>query len=131
MGKHVATEVIKLMMRKDLKVIDSKVLILGFTFKEDCPDVRNTRVIDIYNELGSFDMDVCVYDPWADTAEVKHEYGIEIINGGAKPILEDYSAIILAVGHQEFKTWDIQKSANQVVFDVKGVLCKDLVDARL
>jgi UDP-N-acetyl-D-glucosamine/UDP-N-acetyl-D-galactosamine dehydrogenase len=131
MGKHVATEVIKLMMRKDLKVIDSKVLILGFTFKEDCPDVRNTRVIDIYNELRSFDMDVCVYDPWADTAEVKHEYGIEIINGGAKPILEDYSAIILAVGHQEFKTWDIQKSANQVVFDVKGVLCKDLVDARL
>jgi len=76
MGKHVATETIKHMMRKDLKVIDSKVLILGFTFKEDCPDVRNTRVIDIYNELRSFDMDVCVYDPWADVAEVKHEYGI-------------------------------------------------------
>jgi UDP-N-acetyl-D-glucosamine/UDP-N-acetyl-D-galactosamine dehydrogenase len=82
MGKHVATEVIKLMMRKDLKVIDSKVLILGFTFKEDCPDVRNTRVIDIYNELKSFDMDVDVYDPWADAAEVEHEYGIHIVNGG-------------------------------------------------
>jgi len=131
MGKHVATETIKHMMRKDLKVIDSKVLILGFTFKEDCPDVRNTRVIDIYNELRSFDMDVCVYDPWADVAEVKHEYGIEIINGGAKPILEDYSAIILAVGHQEFRTWKIQKSDSQVVFDVKGVLSKELVDARL
>jgi UDP-N-acetyl-D-galactosamine dehydrogenase len=131
MGKHVATEVIKLMMRKDLKVIDSKVLILGFTFKEDCPDVRNTRVIDIYNELRSFDMDVCVYDPWADVAEVRHEYGIEIINGGTKPVLEDYSAIILAVGHKEFKTWEIQKSDNQVVFDVKGVLSKELVDARL
>jgi UDP-N-acetyl-D-glucosamine/UDP-N-acetyl-D-galactosamine dehydrogenase len=85
MGKHVATEVIKLMMRKDLKVIDSKVLILGFTFKEDCPDVRNTRVIDIYNELRSFDMEVCVYDPWADPAEVRHEYGIDIINGGISP----------------------------------------------
>jgi UDP-N-acetyl-D-galactosamine dehydrogenase len=131
MGKHVATETIKHMMRKDLKVIDSKVLILGFTFKEDCPDVRNTRVIDIYRELQSFDMDVCVYDPWADVAEVMHEYGIEIINGGTKPVLEDYSAIILAVGHKEFKSWDIKKSDQQVVFDVKSVLSKDLVDSRL
>jgi UDP-N-acetyl-D-glucosamine/UDP-N-acetyl-D-galactosamine dehydrogenase len=131
MGKHVATEVIKLMMRKDLKVIDSKVLILGFTFKEDCPDVRNTRVIDIYNELRSFDMEVCVYDPWADPAEVRHEYGIDIINGGNKPDLEDYSAIILAVAHKEFKNWPIKKSDNQVVFDVKSVLDKNLVDARL
>ena len=131
MGKHVATEVIKLMMRKDLKVIDSKVLILGFTFKEDCPDVRNTRVIDIYNELKSFDMDVCVYDPWADAAEVKHEYGIDVISGDSKPNLSEYSAIILAVGHQEFKTWDIRKSDSQVVFDVKSVLRKELVDSRL
>lgn len=131
MGKYVATEVIKLMMRKDLKVIDSKVLILGFTFKEDCPDVRNTRVIDIYNELKSFDIDVCVYDPWADAAEVRHEYAIELINGGTKPVLEDYSAIILAVAHKEFKSWPIQKSANQVVFDVKSVLPKEKVDARL
>lgn len=131
MGKHVATEVIKHMMRKDLKVIDSKVLILGFTFKEDCPDVRNTRVIDIYQELKSFDMDVCVYDPWADPAEVKHEYGIDVINGGAKPVLEDYAAIILAVAHHEFKSWPIQKSENQVVFDVKSVLEKEKVDARL
>tara|TARA_R110002072_G_scaffold224998_1_gene382110 strand:+ start:29454 stop:30764 length:1311 start_codon:yes stop_codon:yes gene_type:complete len=131
MGKHVATETIKHMMRKDLKVIDSKVLILGFTFKEDCPDVRNTRVIDIYNELKSFDVDVCVYDPWADAAEVMHEYGIEIMNGGTKPVLAEYSAIILAVGHKEFKTWDIKKSDSQVVFDVKSVLSKDLVDARL
>ena len=131
MGKYVATEVIKHMMRKDLKVIDSKVLILGFTFKEDCPDVRNTRVIDIYNELKSFDMDVDVYDPWADAAEVKHEYGIDVINGGSKPVLEDYAAIILAVAHKEFKSWPIQKSDNQVVFDVKSVLDKEKVDARL
>ncbi|MFN3999027.1 nucleotide sugar dehydrogenase [Algoriphagus sp.] len=131
MGKHVATETIKHMMRKDIKVIDAKVLILGFTFKEDCPDVRNTRVIDIYNELKSFDMDVCVYDPWADAAEVKHEYGIDIINGGAKPNLEDYSAIILAVAHKEFKTWQLQKSDTQVIFDVKSVFEKEKVDARL
>ncbi|MDI1323212.1 MAG: nucleotide sugar dehydrogenase [Algoriphagus sp.] len=131
MGKHVATETIKHMMRKDLKVIDAKVLILGFTFKEDCPDVRNTRVIDIYNELMSFDMEVDVYDSWADSAEVMHEYGVEVINGGTKPNLEDYSAIILAVAHQEFKSWSIKKSANQVVFDVKSVLEKERVDARL
>ncbi|RPA68077.1 nucleotide sugar dehydrogenase [Cyclobacteriaceae bacterium YHN15] len=131
MGKHVATEVIKLMMRKDLKVIDSKVLILGFTFKEDCPDVRNTRVIDIYNELRSFDMEVCVYDPWADPAEVRHEYGIDIINGGNKPVLSDYSAIILAVAHKEFKNWSIQKSQDQVVYDVKSMISKELVDGRL
>jgi len=131
MGKHVATEVIKLMMRKDLKVIDSKVLILGFTFKEDCPDVRNTRVIDIYQELKSFDMDVDIYDPWADPAEVKHEYGLEIINGKTKENLDQYSAIILAVAHKEFKSWPLEKSDNQVVFDVKSVLNKEKVDARL
>jgi UDP-N-acetyl-D-glucosamine/UDP-N-acetyl-D-galactosamine dehydrogenase len=131
MGKYVATEVIKHMMRKDLKVIDSKVLILGFTFKEDCPDVRNTRVIDIYSELKSFDIDVNIYDPWADSREVLHEYGIEIIKSGDKPNLEDYSAIILAVAHKEFKSWPIQKSGNQVVYDVKSVLEKNKVDARL
>ncbi|OOG74607.1 nucleotide sugar dehydrogenase [Algoriphagus sp. A40] len=131
MGKHVATEVIKLMMRKDLKVIDSKVLILGFTFKEDCPDVRNTRVIDIYNELKSYDMDVDVYDPWANPAEVSHEYGIDIKSGDQAPSLESYSAVILAVAHKQFKTLQIQKSPKQVVFDVKGILDKTKVDSRL
>lgn len=131
MGKHVATEVIKLMMRKDLKVIDSKVLILGFTFKEDCPDVRNTRVIDIYQELRSFDMEVDVYDPWASKEEVSHEYGIEIIDGQTPPDLTAYSAIILAVAHREFKALSVRKSDQQVVFDVKAVLDKELVDARL
>ncbi len=118
-------------MPKDFEVIDSKVLILRFTFRENFPDVRNTRVIDIYQELQSFDMDVCVYDPWAHPNEVLHEYGIQIINGGNKPNLEDYSAIILAVAHDEFRVWPIQKSENQVVFDVKGVLGKKFVDARL
>jgi len=131
MGKYVATEVIKLMMRKDLKVIDSKVLILGFTFKEDCPDVRNTRVIDIYKELKSFDMEVDVYDPWASSAEVRHEYGIEIISGEKAPSLEAYSAVILAVSHRQFKSLPIEKSPNQVVFDVKGLLDKSKIDSRL
>lgn len=131
MGKHVATEVIKLMMRKDLKVIDSKVLILGFTFKEDCPDVRNTRVIDIYRELRSFDMDVDVYDPWANPEEVQHEYGITILSGSEAPDLKDYSAVILAVSHKEFQKLAIAKSGSQVVYDVKGLLDKNLVDARL
>jgi len=129
MGKHVATEVIKLMMRKDLKVIDSKVLILGFTFKENCPDVRNTRVIDIYNELKSFDMAVDVYDPWAIASEVSHEYGIHI--KVEEPCLTDYSAIILAVSHQKFLSLKLEKSSAQVIYDVKGILNKDLVDARL
>ncbi len=131
MGKHVATEVIKLMMRKDLKVIDSKVLILGFTFKEDCPDVRNTRVIDIYNELKSFDMEVDIYDPWASPQEVAHEYGISITSGDQVPNLAAYSAVILAVSHKQFRQLNIQKSKNQVVYDVKGFLEKEKVDARL
>lgn len=131
MGKHVATETIKHMMRKDLKVMDSKVLILGFTFKEDCPDVRNTRVIDIYDELKSFDIDVEVSDPWANPQEVLHEYGISILNGNAQENLNQYSAIILAVAHQEYKNWGLSKSEKQVLFDVKGVLPKEKVDARL
>lgn len=129
MGKHVAQETIKWMMRKDLRVIDGKVLILGFTFKEDCPDVRNTRVIDIYEELKSFDMQVDVYDPWASPAEVQHEYNVDITN--AIPLLDNYAAIILAVAHKEFKNLQLSKSDKQVVFDVKGFLPKERVDARL
>jgi UDP-N-acetyl-D-galactosamine dehydrogenase len=129
MGKHVATEVVKLMMRKDLKVIDSKVLILGFTFKEDCPDVRNTRVIDIYHELRNFDINVDVYDPWANPEEVMHEYGISVVNELPKT---QYSGAILAVAHKEFANLNIRGLVGDgVVFDVKGVLNKEMVDARL
>ncbi len=132
MGKHVATETIKLMMRKDLRVIDSKVLILGFTFKENCPDTRNTRVIDIYKELRSFDVQVDVYDPWANPEEVKHEYGIEILNGADQlPELSQYAAIILAVAHDAFKNLKLCKSNTQVIYDVKAILPKACVDARL
>jgi UDP-N-acetyl-D-galactosamine dehydrogenase len=131
MGRHVATEMIKHMMRKDLKVIDSKVLILGITFKENCPDIRNTRVIDIYHELKSFDMDVDVYDPWASPEEVMHEYGISILNGDNPLDLSSYSGVVLAVSHDKFKAMNICKSDTCVVYDVKGFLPKDLVDARL
>jgi UDP-N-acetyl-D-galactosamine dehydrogenase len=131
MGKHVATEVVKLMMRKDLKVIDSKVLILGFTFKEDCPDVRNTRVVDIYNELKSFDVHVDVHDPWVSYEDVKNEYGIEVL----KQISLDnqYSAVILAVAHEKFRGLSIRNLVGDsgVIYDVKGVLPKEKVDARL
>ena len=131
MGKHAATEVVKHMMRKDLKVIKSKVLILGFTFKEDCPDIRNTRVIDIYHELRSFDMNVEVYDPWASAEEVQHEYGISIRVGKDMPALNDYQAIVMAVAHKEFSGLELAATAEQVVYDVKAVLPKGQVDGRL
>jgi UDP-N-acetyl-D-galactosamine dehydrogenase len=130
MGRHVATETIKLMMRKDLKVIDARVLLLGFTFKENCPDVRNTRVIDIYHELKSYDMSVDVFDPWADPGEVKHEYGIDIL-GHEDLDLDSYQAVIVAVNHDQFRTMDVRSKADQVVFDVKAMFPKEITDARL
>jgi len=129
MGKHVATEVVKLMMRKGLKVIDSKVLLLGFTFKEDCPDVRNTRVIDIYKELVNFDIKVNLYDPWVDPKEVMHEYGIDVVND--LPV-GTFAAVILAVAHKEFLSLDVRSFApNGIIYDVKGVLPKEIIDSRL
>lgn len=129
MGKHVATEVVKLIMKKDLKVIDSRVLLLGFTFKEDCPDVRNTRVIDIYNELRNFDINVEVYDPWANPEEVKKEYGIEISN---QPPIGQFDALILAVAHKKFLELDVRSFVNNgVIYDVKGILPKEIIDSRL
>ena len=129
MGVHVAKEVIKLMIRKGLKVSSSKALILGFTFKEDCPDTRNTQVIDIFNELISYDMKVDVHDPWVDPKEVSAEYNIDILT--KKPNLSNYSAIILCVAHKKFLEIDISTNNNCVVFDVKGMLSKENVDARL
>jgi UDP-N-acetyl-D-galactosamine dehydrogenase len=129
MGKHVATEVIKLMMRSDIKVVESRVLLLGFTFKEDCPDVRNTRVIDIYNELNNFDIQVEVYDPWVNPEEVKNEFGIDVKINKPK---DHFAAVILAVAHKEFLEMDIKSfTPNGVIFDVKGILPKEIVNARL
>lgn len=131
MGKHIAIDVIKLMMRKDLKVKGSKILILGFTFKEDCPDVRNTKVIDIYNELKSFEINIDVYDPCANPKVVMEEYKIKMVSESVLDNLNNYSAIILSVAHNSFKEIKLNKSTSQVIFDVKGFLSRDMVDARL
>jgi UDP-N-acetyl-D-galactosamine dehydrogenase len=131
MGKYIAKEVVKLMLKKDLKVLGSKVLLLGFTFKEDCPDVRNTKVIDIYNELISYEIEIDVYDPWANSKEVFEEYSIQMKSNKVLKDLNSYSAIILAVAHKEFVELDLAKSGTQVIFDVKGILPTHLIDKRL
>jgi len=131
MGKYVATETIKCMLRKNIQILGAKVLILGFAFKENCPDVRNTRVIDIYNEFKAFDMNVEVYDPWADSQEVACQYGIELIDKDIQNSINDYSALILAVAHSSFSRLKLQNSNKQVIYDAKGFLSKNLVDARL
>lgn len=131
MGSFVADKVVKLMIQKDHKIKGAKALIMGITFKENCPDVRNTRVVDIYHELVSFGLDVDVYDPWADSDEVKHEYGLEIINKLDDNVV--YDALIVAVAHKEFLTFDYNKVKrnNGVIFDTKACLDRSLVDARL
>jgi UDP-N-acetyl-D-galactosamine dehydrogenase len=131
MGKHVATEVIKLMLKKNIQIKGAKILLLGFTFKEDCPDVRNTRVIDIYNELVSYEVEVDVYDPWANPKEVLNEYSIELKIDLDSSGFSCYSAIILAVAHKEFLNLNFKNINSQVIFDVKGVLPKNCVDKRL
>ena len=131
MGKYIAQESIKKMIKKGVTIINSKILILGFTFKENCPDVRNTKVIDIYKELKSFEVEVDIYDPVANIDEVKHEYNINIVNLISQEHLKSYSALILAVAHDEFRNLNICTSTNQVIIDVKSVLLKDNVDFRL
>jgi UDP-N-acetyl-D-galactosamine dehydrogenase len=128
MGKYVADQVLKLMMKKNLVRSNSKILILGFTFKENCPDVRNTRIIDIYQEFMNFDLNVDICDPWASIEEVKAEYGINITN---KIPEQSYDAYVFAVAHDQFKEIEISTSKNRVVYDIKGVLPRNNVDARL
>ncbi len=129
MGIYVAKEVVKLLIKKSHKVNGARTLVLGITFKENCPDIRNSRVIDVINELKEFGCAVEVYDPWADSAEVKHEYNLTLIE---KPSGK-YDAIVLAVAHKEFATIDIDtlKHENSVVYDIKGILEKSKVDKRL
>lgn len=133
MGGYVAGRTVKLMTKRRIHVVDSNILIMGLTFKENCPDLRNTRVTDIIRELGTYNANVDVYDPWVNPAEAKHEYGITPV---ASPVEGKYDAIILAVAHQQFRDLGetgIRKyaKANAVLFDVKQVLPKDKVDARL
>ena len=132
MGSIVSNRVIKLMINKGHKIAGSKVLILGFTFKENCPDIRNTRVIDIKREMEEFGCNVEIYEPFADTQEVEEIYGFSIINK-ENQLSKGYDAIIGAVAHNKFKEFNIKKFKNgsAVVFDVKGFLDRDLVDCRL
>ncbi|MBP1680136.1 MAG: nucleotide sugar dehydrogenase [Proteobacteria bacterium] len=129
MGIYVANQVIKLMIKKGHKIEGSKVLILGITFKENCPDIRNSRVIDVIKELQEFGVQICIYDPWADAKEVKHEYNLELLS--ELPALNTYDALVLAVSHKEFQELNIVKNEHQVIYDIKSFLPKTLVDARL
>jgi UDP-N-acetyl-D-galactosamine dehydrogenase len=131
MGAYVANETIKHMIKKDIKVKDANILILGFTFKENCPDVRNTKVIDIIKEFDTYYVNLSVVDPWAAPMEVKHEYNI--ITQKELPLNTKFDAIVLAVGHNEFKEIDILSCLNptHVIFDVKGLLDRSLVDGNL
>lgn len=130
MGEYVATETIKLMLKKGIQVLGSRLLLLGFTFKENCPDVRNTKVIDIYHALKEYNIDIVVYDPWASPAIAKREYGIDIVNDLPT---EKFDAAIAAVAHKKFEDIDVLSllKDKHVIFDVKCTLDRKLVDGRL
>ena len=125
MGIYVANQVIKLMIKKGQKIEGSKALVLGITFKENCPDIRNSKVVDVIQELQEFGCQVDVYDPWADHEEVSHEYGIQLIE---EPRLDDYQAVVIAVAHDAFKTLRFEND-KQVIFDLKSII--DHADGRL
>lgn len=131
MGAYVANQVIKCMNLKGARVKDSKILILGITFKENCPDIRNTKVVDIYHTLQEYTDDITVYDPWADAERVKKEYGITTVDRLAEGV--KYDAVILSVAHADFSTIDYKSLINEegVIYDVKGILPRDIIDARL
>lgn len=130
MGAYVAEQTVKLMNIKGVIVKDSKMLILGITFKENCPDIRNTKVVDIYNTLTEYTHNITVYDPWANQEKVENEYGIKITSICPE---EKYDAVILAVAHNQFKELDIKSftKSNGVIYDVKGIISRKIVDGRL
>jgi len=138
MGEYVAHQVVKQMLLKKIQVVDSNLLMLGFTFKENCPDVRNTKVIDIYKALKEYNINITVYDPWANPAVAKREYGIEIVNSLEDAVLQvrgggQFDAAIMAVAHNEFKALDVPAllKAEHVLYDVKGILDRSIIDGRL
>ncbi|KAA3621344.1 MAG: nucleotide sugar dehydrogenase [Flavobacterium sp.] len=132
MGQYVASEVVKLMIKKDCKVKNGNVLVLGITFKENCPDIRNSKVIDVVEELNKYNLNVDVFDPWADPSEVKKEFGIEVY-GKVEQLQSNYDAIVLTVSHTAFNDFDIEKysATPSVIFDVKAFYNKDKTDGRL
>lgn len=132
MGAYVADQTIKLMLKKGIAVLGSKIIIMGFTFKENCPDVRNTRVVDIYRALLEYNVNITVFDPWASPERVKAEYGIDIVNRLPD---ERYNAAIVAVAHRQFREMEIDfdrlLEPSHVIFDVKAIMPRHLVDGRL
>jgi UDP-N-acetyl-D-galactosamine dehydrogenase len=132
MGAYVSQEVVKLMIQKDAKVKNGNVLILGITFKENCPDIRNSKVIDVISELQKFNLNVEVFDPWANISEVKKEFGISLLSETSQ-LKDNYDAVILTVAHKEFIDFKLEKhtAKNSVVFDVKSFFPKEKTDGRL
>lgn len=130
MGEYVATEVIKLMLKKGIVVLNSEILILGFTFKENCPDCRNTKIVDIVKVLREYNLNITIYDPWANPAVAMHEYGIQITNELPK---ERFDAVILGVAHNEFKIFDVSALGKEksVIYDLKWLLSSEVADGRL
>ena len=130
MGEYVATQVVKLMLKKGIQVLDSNILILGFTFKENCPDVRNTKIVDIYRALQEYNAHITVYDPWANPVIAKYEYGIDITN---ELPADKFDTAIMAVAHDEFKPLDVVSMLNKqhIIYDVKGIMDRELVDGKL
>jgi UDP-N-acetyl-D-galactosamine dehydrogenase len=133
MGIFVANKVIKLMIAKGIRVKDSNVLVLGMTFKENCPDIRNSRVIDVIKELEEFGCNVEICDPMADNEEVQHEYGVSLLHGEKDLRKSGYDAVVLAVSHTHFLELDFKKlrAKKSIVYDVKSFLPRDSVDGRL
>ena len=129
MGAWIASQIVKLMIKKDIPINKSKVLVLGITFKENCPDIRNTKVVDVVNELRQFGCNVDIYDPWADSLDVKKEYNETLIT---EPNISNYNTIVLAVAHNDFKTIDFTKRSKiSVLYDIKSLLPLNVVDGRL
>lgn len=135
MGAYVANQTIKAMNKKGIMVKDAKVLILGITFKENCPDIRNTKIVDIYHTLEEYTSNITVYDPWADAGVIKCEYGIKVFNSDYEVLKGQFDVVILGVAHNEFKDKDIRELLKDdiqgVVYDVKGILDRNIIDGRL
>lgn len=135
MGAYVANQTIKAMNLKGVKVKDAKILILGVTFKENCPDIRNTKIVDIYHTLQEYTPNITVYDPWANPAAIKQEYGIDIMATDLESLYGKFDAVILGVAHKEFSNINVREllsnSNEGVIYDVKGILPREVVDARL
>lgn len=134
MGEYVAHQVIKLMNKKGVLVKDAKILLLGITFKENCPDIRNTKIVDIYSTLSEYTNNISIYDPWADPKHVKHEYNLDILSQNIESLKGEYDVVILGVAHDIFSKLDVRsflRNDNGVIYDVKSVLDRNIIDGRL